>query len=98
MPFTSSSPANQSTTPRSSSPIFKKINQVLSAAWGMAVYAISISLVLTTTIDRHTTHRLNEALLGLIVFSGIIVYMLKFSKSYPDRVAHHDPAPAPAGH
>jgi hypothetical protein len=25
----------------------------------------------------------------------IILYMLKFSKSYPDRVTHHEPAEAP---
>jgi hypothetical protein len=28
----------------------------------------------------------------------IILYMLKFSKSYPDRVTGHEPAQAPAAH
>ncbi len=79
------------------SPTFKKINRVLSAAWGAAIVAIGLSRVAAAAINGHTTRRLPETLLGLVVPLVIILYMLKFSKSYPDRVAHQ-PAEAPAGH
>jgi hypothetical protein len=46
-------------------------------------------------VNGHTTRRLPETLLGLAVPVVIVVYMLKFSKSYPDRVTH-ELAKAPA--
>jgi hypothetical protein len=56
------------------SPTFKKINRVLSAGWGAAIFAAGVSRVAAAAIDGHTT------------------------KSYPDKVAHHEPAAgAPAG-
>jgi intracellular septation protein A len=69
-----------------SSPTFKKVNRVLSAAWGVAILAIGISRVAAAAINGHTTRRLPELLLGLAVPVVIIVYMLKLSESYPDRV------------
>jgi hypothetical protein len=78
-----------------SSPTFKKTNRVLSAAWGVAIFAIGLARVAAAAIDRHNPHRLLELLVGLGVPLAIIVYMLKFSASYPDRVAH-DPPGAPA--
>ena len=78
-----------------SSPTFKKINRVLSAAWGMAIVAVGASRVLAAAINGHTTRRLPETLLGLVIPVAIIVYTLKFSASYPDRVARQpDEAPA----
>ena len=79
-----------------SSPTFKKINRVLSAAWGVAIFAIGLARVAAAALDRHHPHRLLELLVGLGVPLVIVVYMLKFSASYPDRVAH-DPPGAPAG-
>jgi hypothetical protein len=79
-----------------SSPTFKKINRVLSAAWGAAIFAIGLARVAAAAIDRHNPHRLLELLLGLGVPVVITVYMLKFSTSYPDRVAHEPPG-APVG-
>ena len=79
-----------------SSPAFKKINRVLSAAWGVAIFAIGLARVAAAALDRHHPHRLLELLVGLGVPLVIVVYMLKFSASYPDRVAH-DPPGAPAG-
>jgi len=35
--------------------------------------------------------------LGTAVPIVIVLYMLKFSTSYPDRVTHHEPAQAAAG-
>ncbi len=63
----------------------------------MAILAIGVCRVAAAAINGHITRRLPELLLGLAVPLVIIVYMLKFSKSYPDRVAH-EPAEAPAGH
>ncbi len=76
------------------SPTFKKINRALSAAWGLAIFAVGLSRVAATAINGHTTHRLPELLLGVAVPGLIVLYMLKFSKSYPDRVTHQ-PAEAP---
>jgi hypothetical protein len=81
-----------------SSPTFKKINRLLSAAWGLAIFAVGLSRVAAAAINGHTTRRLPETLLGLVIPVVIILYMLKFSKSYPDRVAHHEPDQVPASH
>jgi hypothetical protein len=75
-----------------SSPTFKKINRVLSAAWGVAIFAIGLSRVAAAAINGHTTRRLPELLLGLAFPLVICLYMLKFSKDYPDRVTHNEPA------
>jgi DDE superfamily endonuclease len=87
------------TTPQAywSSPTFKKINRVISAAWGAAIFGVGISCVAAAAVNGHTTRRLPDILLGLVVPGVIILYMLKFSKSYPDRVTHHEPAQAAAG-
>jgi hypothetical protein len=78
-----------------SSPTFKKINRVLSAAWGVAIFAIGLARVAAAALDRRHPHRVLELLVGLGVPLAITVYMLKFSASYPDRVAHQPPG-APA--
>src|ERR1700728_231301 len=88
MPFTGQF-ARESVPPSSwTSPVFKKINRVLSIAWGVAIFALGVSRVAAAAINGHTTRTLPETLLGLVLPVGIIVYMLKFSKSYPDRVSH----------
>src|SRR5271163_4871297 len=81
-----------------SSPTFKKINRVLSTGWGVAIFGIGLSRVAAAAINGHTTRRLPEILLGLVVPGAIVLYMLKFSKSYPDRVTHQQPAQASAAH
>ena len=40
--------------------------------------------VAAAAINGHTTRRLPETLLGLVIPVVIILYMLKFSKSYPE--------------
>jgi intracellular septation protein A len=74
------------------SPTFKKINLVLSAGWGVAILGLGISRSAAAVINEHTSRRLPELLLGLLVPLAIILYMLKFSKSYPDRVLHRQPS------
>ena len=96
MPFTEQFARESTPQAYWSSPTFRKINRVLSAAWGVAIFAIGVSRVAAQAVNGHTTRRLPELLLGLAVPAVNIVYMLKFSKSDPDRVAH-EPAQAPAG-
>ena len=76
------------TTPKAywASPTFKKINLVLSAAWGVAIVAVGASRVAAAVVGRGTSHRLPDLLLGTALPIVIVVYMLKFSQSYPDRV------------
>jgi hypothetical protein len=98
VPFTEQF-ARQTTPPAYwSSPTFTKINRVLSAGWGLAIIAVGLSRVAAATINGHTTDRLPELLLGLALPSLILLYMLRFSKSYPDRVTHAQPARAAASH
>ncbi len=59
---------------------------MLSAAWGAAIVAVGVSRVAAAIIDRHTGHVVIELVLSVGVPIAIIIYMLKFSKSYPDRV------------
>jgi hypothetical protein len=89
MPFTEQ--FARQTVPRAqwSSPVFKKVNQVLSAAWGVAIMAIGASRVVAAIIDRHTPHSRPLVLLfSAIVPVAIALYMLIFSRSYPERVTH----------
>jgi hypothetical protein len=59
---------------------------VLSAAWGLAIVALGLSRVAAAGVGRHNSHHVVELLLSLAVPLVIVVYMLKFSKSYPERV------------
>ena len=96
MPFTEQF-ARQS-TPQAywASPTFKQINRVLSLGWGAALAGVGVSRLAAVAINGHTTRRLPDLLLGLVIPGLILTYMLKFSKSYPDRVTHQAPAEAPA--
>jgi hypothetical protein len=96
VPFTESFAREATPHAYWSSPTFIKINRVLSAAWGVAIMLIGVSRIAAQAINGHTTRRLPETILGLIVPLIIIIYMLRFSKSYPKRVGH-EPAHADAG-
>jgi hypothetical protein len=87
MPFTEQ--FARQTTPQAywGSPTFKKINRALSAAWGVAIVGVGVSRIAAAVIERTASHRLPDLLLGTAVPIVIVLYMLKFSKSYPDRVA-----------
>jgi hypothetical protein len=71
------------------SPTFKHVNHGLSLAWGAAIVVIGLSrLAAAEVVARHASgHALAQILLGAAVPSVIILYMLKFSQSYPERVA-----------
>jgi hypothetical protein len=98
MPFTEQFARESTPEAYWRSPTFKKINRVLSIAWGTAIFALGVSRVAAAAINGHTTRRLPETLLGLVVPIVIIVYTLRFTKSYPERVTRTEPANPGAGH
>jgi hypothetical protein len=86
VPFTEQYARERVPRQRWSSPAFKKINRVLSGLWGIDLIALGLSRVAAEAIDRHTSsHTLPQVLLGLIVPVGILMYMLKYSRSIPKR-------------
>jgi hypothetical protein len=97
MPFTEQFAREATPQAYWSSPTFKKINRMLSIAWGLAIFAIGLSRIAAAAINGHTTRRLPELLLGLAIPAAIVIYMLKVSKNYPDRVTHQ-PAGTPVSH
>ena len=61
-----------------------------------AILGVGVSRLIAAEINGHTTRRLPDLLLGLVIPGLILTYMLKFSKSYPERVTHQAQAEAPA--
>jgi hypothetical protein len=94
MPFTEQFARESVPRAQWSSPTFKAINKVLSTAWGLAICALGVSRVIAVALDGSTTRRLPEVLLGAIVPVVIIVCMLKFTKSYPEKVLQSPPSAA----
>jgi hypothetical protein len=94
MPFTEQF-ARQSTPQQYwSSPTFKRINRVLSMAWGAAIVVIGISRLVAAAIkDRPGSHTVLELVFSAVIPVVILVYMLKFSKSYPESVTHAETQP-----
>jgi hypothetical protein len=45
-----------------------------------------VSRTAAAAIDQHTTSRIPQVILSLIVPAAVLLYMFKFSKSYPERV------------
>jgi hypothetical protein len=92
MPFTEQFARESTPQAYWNSPTFKQINRVLSAGWGVAIVGLGVSRLIAAVIDQHaTSHRLPDLLFGTAVPVVIIVYMLKFSKSYPERVTGQTP-------
>ncbi|NKQ25261.1 hypothetical protein [Streptomyces galbus] len=99
MPFTMQFARQTVPSPRWHTPSFRRINRVLSTAWGLALVALGVSRTAAAAADGH---RAVEVVFGAVVPVLIIVYMLKFSRTYPDRVmseqTDHAPAASQAGH
>ncbi|NDK90127.1 hypothetical protein GYA93_11105 [Gordonia desulfuricans] len=78
-------------TPREfwDSPLFRRINLVLSAAWGVVITLIGVSSVLVTVFDAHPTGtdsaHLVDFFLNWAIPIVLIVWMVHFTNSYPDR-------------
>jgi hypothetical protein len=81
-----------------SSPTFKKINRVLSSAWGVAITGLGISRVIAAAIHRGGGTPLLYLVFSAVVPVVILVYMLKFSKSYPERANHTASPPSVSSH
>jgi uncharacterized membrane protein YfcA len=96
MPFTEQFARESTPQAYWGSPTFKKINRVLSTGWGVAIFALGASRVVGAVLSRGTASRVPELLFGLAIPVVVILYMLKFSKSYPDRVTHHEEPAAQA--
>jgi hypothetical protein len=90
MPFTEQFARESTPQAYWGSPTFKKINRVLSIGWGVAIFALGVSRVLGAALSRGSTGRLPELLFGLVVPAVVILYMLRFSRTYPDRVTHSE--------
>jgi intracellular septation protein A len=90
MPFTEQFARESTPQAYWGSPTFKKINRVLSIGWGVAIFALGVSRVIGAALSRGTTSRVPELLFGLAVPVVVILYMLRFSKSYPDRVTQSE--------
>ncbi|MBQ7803961.1 MAG: hypothetical protein IJ372_04870 [Rhodococcus sp.] len=88
-PFTAEF-AKQS-TPREywSSPLFRRINFVLSAAWGVAIAVMGASAVLVTAVDAHAADTESPYLLDFVlnwmVPICMIATMIHITNTYPDR-------------
>lgn len=103
MPFTEEY-ARQS-VPREywSSPRFRRINRVLSAAWGVAILIIGLASVVVAALDAQpdsfADHHLLDLVLNWVVPIVVIAGMIRFTRRYPER-AHggadsKQEAPAP---
>jgi hypothetical protein len=81
MPFTEQ--FARDVTPRAywSSPVFRKVNRVVSTGWGVAILAVGVSRVIAAAIGHSTSRRVPELVLGLIVPVAIILGALGFSHS-----------------
>ncbi len=89
MPFTAEY-ARQS-TPREywDSPTFRKINRVLSAAWGLALIVIGAAALLVTALDAQATStdrsHLVDLLLNWVVPIAVLWATIRFTITYPNR-------------
>jgi hypothetical protein len=77
------------------SPTFKQINRVLSTGWGLALIGVGISRLIAVIIEQNSTgsHRVIDLVFAAAIPVVILIYMLRFSKSYPEKVTHHDDGP-----
>jgi hypothetical protein len=72
------------------SPIFKRINRNLSLAWGVAIVVMGLSslavALLHTRADSATDANPLDLVLNWVVPIAVIVYMVRFTRTYPDKV------------
>ncbi|MFD1812639.1 hypothetical protein [Rhodococcus gannanensis] len=79
------------TTPREywDSPLFRRINLVLSAAWGVAIAVMGAAAVLVTAIDANATDTDSPYLIDFVLNWAVpiclIAWMIHFTNTYPDR-------------
>jgi len=92
-PFTAEY-ARQS-TPREywNSPTFTKINRVLSATWGAALIVMGLASLVVAALGQQAdgldSGHLLDLLLNWVVPIAVIWWTVRFTITYPDRVAGH---------
>jgi hypothetical protein len=80
-------------TPREywTSPLFRRINFVLSASWGVAILVMGAASVLVTALDAHPTGtdsaHLVDFFLNWAVPILLIAFMIHFTNTYPDKAS-----------
>lgn len=78
-------------TPREywDSPLFRRINRVLSAAWGAAITVMGLSAVAVTALDARAAGTdspyLVDLALNWVVPIVVIAAMIRFTNAYPER-------------
>lgn len=89
MPFTEEY-ARQS-VPREywNSPTFRRVNRVLSAAWGVAILVIGLASVVVAALDAQpdsfAEHHILDLVLNWVVPIVVIAGMIRFTRRYPER-------------
>lgn len=80
-------------TPREywTSPLFRRINFVLSAAWGVAILVMGAAAVLVTALDAKaddtdSAHLIDFALNWAVPIL-LIAWMIHFTNTYPDKAS-----------
>ena len=71
-------------------PTFRRINRNLSLAWGVAIVVMGLSSLavawLRSRADSTSDANLLDLMLNWVVPIAVIVSMVRFTKSYPDKV------------
>jgi hypothetical protein len=98
MPFTEQYARESVPREHWNSPTFKLINRVLSTAWGASIVALGASRVVAAVIKQPPSGPTSlQLVFSLVIPVLILVYMLKFTKSYPERVARETATVAQPG-
>jgi hypothetical protein len=80
------------TTPQElwTSPVFVKINRVLSATWGAALVVMGAAALVVAALNAHPTDTtspyLVDLLLNWVVPIAVIAWTVRFTNTYPDKV------------
>jgi hypothetical protein len=89
MPFTEQYARERAPREYWGRPLFQKINRVLSLAWAVAIVIIGLASMAVAAIDERADSTSKTNLLDLtlnwVVPIGVIVFMLRFTSTYPDR-------------
>ena len=88
MPFTEQYAREADPREEWGSPRLERSNRGLSLAWGASIVLIGLSRLAAAAARHSSAHTVAQILLGAAVPVVIIVYMLKFTQSYPERAAH----------
>ena len=61
---------------------------MLSTAWGAAILTIGVSRLVAAVIkDQVSGHTAFQLIFSAVIPVVILIYMMKFSQSYPERVS-----------